>query len=64
VGDPAGLAAVLRRAAEEPGLRDRLASGIVPPKTIAQVAEDHISLYQELLEQGVPESRAPELAAT
>ena len=59
IGDPAGLAAVLRRAAERPELWDRLVSGIVPPKTIAQVAEDHISLYQELLDRGVPGSRAP-----
>ena len=60
VGDPAGLAAVLRRAAERPGLWGRLASGISPPKTIAQVAEDHLSLYQELLGQDAPRSRASE----
>ena len=59
VGDPAGLAAVLHRAAERPELWDRLASGILPPKTIAQVAEDHLSLYQKLLKR-VPGSRAPE----
>ena len=59
VGDPAGLAAVLRRAAERPEMWDRLASGILPPKTIAQVAEDHLSLYQELLGRGVPGNRAP-----
>ncbi|GAA0595014.1 glycosyltransferase family 4 protein [Craurococcus roseus] len=63
IGDPAGLAAVLRRAAERPELWDRLASGILPPKTIAQVAEDHISLYQELLDRSVPGSRAPAEAA-
>ena len=58
VGDPAGLAAVLRRAVERPELWDRLASGIVPPKTIAQVAEAHISLYQELLGRSAPADRA------
>jgi hypothetical protein len=42
---------------------DRLASGIVPPKTIAKVAEDHLSLYQELLGQGVSAGRAPEQVA-
>ncbi len=60
VGDPAGLAAVLRRAAERPEMWDRLASGIVLPKTIAQVAGDYLSLYQELLGRRVPGSRAPE----
>ena len=62
VNDPVGLAAVLRRAAERPEMWDRLASGILPPKTIAQVAEDHLSLYQELLGQGAPANRAPEPA--
>ena len=59
VGDPAGLAAVMRRAVERPELWDRLASGIQPPKTIAQVAEDHLSLYQELLARSASASRAP-----
>ena len=62
VGDPVGLAAVLRRAAERPEMWDRLASGILPPKTIAQVAKGHLSLYQELLGQGAPANRAPEPA--
>jgi glycosyltransferase involved in cell wall biosynthesis len=60
VGDPAGLAAVLRRAAERPELWDRLLSGIKLPKTIAQVAEDHLSLYQEILEQTAQGNRASE----
>ena len=62
VGDPAGLAAVLRRAAERPELWDRLAAGIMPPRTIVQVAQDHLSLYQELLGRRVPGGRAPEPA--
>jgi glycosyltransferase involved in cell wall biosynthesis len=60
VGDPAGLAAVLRRAAADPALWHRLASGILPPKTIAQVAKDHLSLYQELLGRATSMNRAPE----
>jgi glycosyltransferase involved in cell wall biosynthesis len=59
VGDPAGLAAVMRRAIERPELWDRLASGIQPPRTIAQVAKEHISLYQELLARSASASRAP-----
>jgi glycosyltransferase involved in cell wall biosynthesis len=58
VGDPAGLAAALRRAADRPELWDRLASGILPPRTIAQVAEDHLSLYQELLGLAAQSSHA------
>jgi glycosyltransferase involved in cell wall biosynthesis len=63
VGDAAGLAATLRRAAETPGRWKRLTSGIRPPNTIAQVAERHLSLYQELLGQGAPGRQAPEPAA-
>ena len=59
VGDPAGLAAVMRRAIERPELWDRLASGIQPPRTIAQVAKEHLSLYQELLARSASASRAP-----
>lgn len=54
VGDPAGLAAVMRRAAADPALWHRLASGIQGPDTIAQVADRHLSLYQELMEQAAP----------
>ena len=59
VGDPAGLAAAMRRAAERPELWDRLTSGILPPRTIAQVAEDHLSLYQELVGQTARGGHAP-----
>jgi glycosyltransferase involved in cell wall biosynthesis len=45
VGDPAGLAAVLRRAAEEPGLWDRLAAGIRPPPGMDDAARAHLDLY-------------------
>jgi glycosyltransferase involved in cell wall biosynthesis len=49
VGDPAGLAAVLRRAAEEPGLWDRLAAGIRPPPDMDDAARAHLDLYAEEL---------------
>jgi glycosyltransferase involved in cell wall biosynthesis len=44
--DPAGLAAVMRRGAEEPDLWRRLAGGIAPPPTVDQVASRHIALFQ------------------
>ena len=53
VGDPAGLAAVLRRAAEEPGLWDRLVAGIRPPPDLDDVARRHLALYR-----GAPASAA------
>ena len=43
VGDPAGLAAVLRRAAEEPGLWDRLVAGIRPPPDLDVAARRHLA---------------------
>jgi len=46
VGDPAGLAAVLRRAAIEPGLWQRLRDGIRPPPDLDAVARDHLALYR------------------
>jgi glycosyltransferase involved in cell wall biosynthesis len=46
VGDPAGLAAVLRRAAEEPGLWDRLAAATRPPPDLEAVARQHLALYR------------------
>jgi glycosyltransferase involved in cell wall biosynthesis len=44
--DPADLAAVMRRCAEEPDLWRRLAGGIAPPPTVDQVASRHIALFQ------------------
>jgi len=46
VGDPDGLAAVLRRAAEEPGLWDRLVAGIRPPPDLDDIARRHLALYR------------------
>ncbi|MBK1661754.1 glycosyltransferase family 4 protein [Paracraurococcus ruber] len=47
--DPAALAAMLRRAAEEPGLWQRLVAGIRPPPTPEDAARDHLALYEGLL---------------
>lgn len=49
VGDPEGLARVMRRAAETEGLWDALAAGIRPPPTIAEVAQQHLNFYQDAL---------------
>ena len=49
VGDAAGLAQAMRRAAEEPGLWDQLADGIAPPVGIGESAERHQALYAEVL---------------
>jgi glycosyltransferase involved in cell wall biosynthesis len=49
VGDPAGLAAVLRRAVETEGLWDRLAGNIRPPLTIEAAALRHLDLYRDTL---------------
>jgi glycosyltransferase involved in cell wall biosynthesis len=56
-GDPAGLAAVMRRAAEDRRLWRRLARGIEPPVAVGQSAALHRALYQELL-AARPEMRA------
>ncbi|HYZ33110.1 MAG TPA: glycosyltransferase family 4 protein [Crenalkalicoccus sp.] len=45
-GDPAGLAAVLRRAAEEAGLWERLVAGIRPPPDMDETALRHLALYR------------------
>jgi glycosyltransferase involved in cell wall biosynthesis len=47
VGDPAGLARVMRRAAETEGLWERLVAGIRPPPAIAEIAERHLRLYRD-----------------
>ena len=48
VGDAAGLAAAMRRAIEEPGLWERLVSGIAAPVSIGESADRHCALYDEL----------------
>jgi glycosyltransferase involved in cell wall biosynthesis len=59
VNDPAGLAEVLRRAAEEPGLWERLAARIVPPPNLEDVALRHVDLYREAIA-----ARPPRRAST
>jgi glycosyltransferase involved in cell wall biosynthesis len=46
--DPTALAAAMRRAAETPGLWDRLVAGITPPSDIARVASRHLALYRRI----------------
>ncbi len=59
IGDAAGLATVMRRAAEEPGLWDRLVAGIQPPNWLGHAADEHLALYRRLLDQdAAPESGA------
>jgi glycosyltransferase involved in cell wall biosynthesis len=59
VGDGAALAAAMRRAIEEPGLWERLVTGIEPPPSIADTAAQHRVLYAALLAQRtVPSRRA------
>ena len=54
VGDPAGLAAVMRHAIETPGLWDRLVAGIRPPADFTAAAAEHLALYRRL----IPERRS------
>ena len=49
VGDAAGLAQVMRRAVEEPGLWQHLADGILPPRTVGDAADEHLALYSDLV---------------
>jgi glycosyltransferase involved in cell wall biosynthesis len=49
VGDPAGLARVMRRAIETEGLWDTLAGNIRPPLTIEAAALRHLALYRDTL---------------
>ena len=39
----------MRRAVEEPGLWQRLANGIEPPRTVAEAADGHLALYSGLV---------------
>jgi glycosyltransferase involved in cell wall biosynthesis len=48
-GDAAGLAGVLSRLLGEPGLRDRLAAGIRPPRTLADLAAELAEVYRGLV---------------
>ncbi|MEO3475140.1 glycosyltransferase family 4 protein [Roseomonas sp. CAU 1739] len=49
VGDADGLAAVMRQAAETPGLWDRLVEGIAKPPDLDAAAVAHLALYRSLI---------------
>jgi glycosyltransferase involved in cell wall biosynthesis len=53
-GDSAALAATLRRLAEEPGLLERLRSGVRPGATRAEHHTAMLSLYAELAQGRAP----------
>ena len=57
-GDAAALADTMRRAIEEPGLWQRLVTGITPPPTITTVAAQHRALYDRLLLQAAQPRQA------
>jgi hypothetical protein len=59
VGDPAGLAAVLRRAAEEPGLWNRLAANVRRPPDMDDAARAHLDLYADALRRKRGRRAAP-----
>jgi len=54
IGDAEGWAAVLRRAAEEPGLWERLAAAIAPPADLDAMVAAHLDLYRRLLRRAAP----------
>jgi len=64
IGDAEGWAATMRRAAEEPGLWDRLAQGVRPPAGLDAMAEQHLGLYRRLLRRlpQTADERRPEAA--
>jgi glycosyltransferase involved in cell wall biosynthesis len=49
VGDPAGLAQVMRRAIETEGLWETLAGNTRPPLTIEAAARRHLEVYRDTL---------------
>lgn len=61
-GDAADLARTLKRAATTPQLWQRLSAGIMPPRTIAAAADEHLGFYRELL-SGVPMTATPAVVA-
>jgi glycosyltransferase involved in cell wall biosynthesis len=54
VGDAEGWAEVMRRAATEPGLWERLAADIRPPPGLDAMAAAHLDLYRGLLGRAAP----------
>lgn len=61
--DPIGLAEVLRRAAETPGLWDQLAANIHPPLSVAGMTAQHLALYRRLLGEPAAPPATPPAAA-
>jgi glycosyltransferase involved in cell wall biosynthesis len=59
VGDPAGLATVMRRAVEEPGLWDRLSANVRPPPDMDDAARAHLDLYADALRRKRGRRAAP-----
>jgi glycosyltransferase involved in cell wall biosynthesis len=53
-GDPAALAAAVRRLLDEPGLRARLQAGIRPWKRVPEHAQEMLALYNEVVAQTTP----------
>ena len=49
LGDAVGLAEVMRRAAEEPGLWERLAAATPAPRRMEDAAAEHLALYRRLM---------------
>jgi glycosyltransferase involved in cell wall biosynthesis len=60
IGDAAALAAAMQRAAEEPGLWDRLVGNIATPRFIDDAAREHLALYEELLAAPAAPAATPE----
>ncbi len=58
VSDAGALADAMRRAVEEPGLRERLVAGIAPPVSIADSAARHRALYGDLISAATPRRQA------
>ena len=49
VADPGSLAGVMRRAADEPKLWERLVAGMASPRGLEECASEHLALYREIL---------------
>lgn len=54
IGDAEGWAEIMRRAATEHGLWERLAAGIRPPPDLDAMAAAHLDLYRGLLRRAAP----------
>ena len=60
VADPGSLAGVMRRAADEPKLWERLVAGMASPHGLEECASEHLALYRHVLGReaiGAPQRR-------